>query len=435
MSARAIPVLGVLFGLVPAAAGARTVPVSDTAGLVAAIRAAHPGDDIVLANGTYELSGNHGVNCTGAGAPDAPITVRAAHPLGAHVVSTAVEAFAVSAPGWRFEGLDVRGACPDDQACEHAFHVTGRATGFRLVGNRIADFNAHLKVNADGEHDAPDGGLVEGNEFLDTHPRRTEGPVTPVNIDIASDWVVRGNVIRDFHKAGGGGESYGAFVKGGARRPLFERNLVLCADRDPVGGTRIGLSFGGGGMSPAQCAPHYDVSVPCDPEVEGGIMRNNIVASCSDVGVYLNHARDTKLLYNTLVATGGIQFRFPSSTGVAVGNVLTGGIRDRDGGSSRGEGNLTDVSPSQFAAWFRDPLHGDLRRKGDAVAAAPLMGHGLPRPDVADDYCGRKRAASALDLGALQVSAGDCTTLQALSAPQPPPSAAPPAAAPRRRGH
>ena len=408
MRTRPTLVVGLLLGLAPAGlAQARVVPVSNAAGLIAAIGAAQPGDEIVLANGTYELSGNHGVNCANAGTPAAPIVVRAAHPLGAHIVSTAVEAFAVSAPDWRFDGLDIRGACANDADCEHAFHVTGRATGFQMLRNRVADFNAQLKVNADGDHTQPDGGLVEGNEFLDTHPRRTSGPVTPVNIDIAADWVVRGNVIRDFHKAGGNEVSFGAYAKGGARQPVFERNLVLCADLDTTGGTRIGLSLGGGGMDPALCAPKYDAAIPCDPEVEGGIIRNNIVANCSDDGIYLNRAKDTKILYNTLIATGGIAFRFPSSTGEAVGNVLSSAIRDRDGGSSRGEANLVGVSPQQFAAWFQNPAHGDFRRKGNVTA---LVGKELPRPDVTDDFCGRKRTGGTMDLGAIQVSAGDCAT-------------------------
>jgi len=408
MKAFAVLTLGLLLGLArPSVASARTVPVSNTAGLIAAIAAAQPGDEIVLANGTYALTGNHGVNCTNAGTAAAPIVVRAARPLGAHIVSAAVEAFSVSAPDWRFEGLDIRGICPDDNACEHAFHVTGRAAGFQMLRNRIADFNAHLKVNVDGDHNQPDGGLVEGNEIIETHPRHTSTPVTPVNIDIAADWVVRGNLIRDFHNAGGNGVSYGAFVKGGARRPLFERNLVLCADLDPAGGTRVGLSFGGGGMDPALCAPRFDAAIPCDPEVEGGVMRNNIVVNCSDAGIYLNRARDTKILYNTLIATGGVEFRFPSSTGEAEGNVLSSRIRRRDGGSFSGDANVMDVSPEQFAAWYQDPMHGDFRRKGSADGPS---GKGLPRPDLSDDFCGRPRRGGALDLGALQASAGDCAT-------------------------
>lgn len=399
--------LGLLLGLTPPClAHARTVPVDSAAGLAAAVAAAQPGDEIVLADGTYALAGDHGVNCANAGTTAAPIVVRAAHPLGAYIESSAVEAFSVTAPNWRFEGLDIRGVCSDDTACEHAFHVVGRATGFRLLRSRVADFNAHLKVNADSQRDQPNGGLVEGNEFLDTHPRRTGEPVTPLNIDVADDWVVRGNVIRDFHSAEGDGISYGAFVKGGARRPLFERNLVLCADQDRIGGVRVGLSFGGGGMAPSMCAPAFNAAVPCDPEVEGGVMRNNVVANCSDDGIYLNRARDTKLLYNTLVATQEIVFRFPSSTGETVGNVLSSRIVVRNGGSFVGRDNLADVPLQQFAAWYVDPLRGDLRRKGDLGV---LLGKGAPRPDVRTDFCGRARAGR-LDLGAVQASAGDCST-------------------------
>lgn len=405
MGLRVALAFGLLFGLA-GIANARIVPANNAASLIAAIAAAQPGDEIVLANGVYALGGNHGVNCTNAGTAAAPIVVRAARPLGAHIVSSAVEAFVVSAPNWRFEGLDIQGVCPNDADCEHAFHVTGRATGFRMTRNRVADFNAHLKVNADGDHNRPDGGLVEANEIIETHPRQTSGPVAPVNIDIAADWVVRDNLIRDFHKAGGNEVSYGAFAKGGARRPVFERNLVLCAEQDPTGGARIGLSFGGGGMDPALCAPKYNAAIPCDPEVDGGIMRNNIVVNCSDDGIYLNHAKDTKLLYNTLIATGGIAFRFASSTGEAEGNVLSGPIRSRNGGSSTGAGNLIGVSPEQFAAWYQNPMHGDLRRRGELGA---LIGKGLPRSDLAEDFCARRRVGP-LDLGALQASAGDCAT-------------------------
>jgi hypothetical protein len=394
---------------------ARTVPVDSTAGLIAAVVGARPGDDIVLADGTYVLpgdhGGSHGVDCLAAGTAAAPITVRAARPLGARIESSAVEAFAVGAPYWHFDGLDIRGVCPDDSRCEHAFHVVGRAVGFAMRGNRVADFNAQLKVNAAGDdHALPDDGLVEGNLFLDTHPRRTANPVTPVNIDNAAGWVVRANLIRNFHKAGGDGVSYGAYAKGGARGPVFERNLVLCATGEESGegggggGERIGLSFGGGGMAPALCAPAWSGAAPCDPEVEGGVMRNNVVADCSDVGVYLNRARDTRLLYNTLVATGGVVFRFAGSTGEAVGNVLASSIRTRQGGSVTMADNLADLSPGQFRAWFRDPTQGDLRRSGDPGL---LAGKGTPRPDLADDFCGRPREGRP-DLGAVQLSAGGC---------------------------
>jgi hypothetical protein len=75
---------------------------------------------------------------------------------------------------------------------------------------------------------------------------------------------------------------------------------------------------------------------------------------------------------------------------------------------------MTDLSPGQFKAWYRDPLHGDFRRKGDPGL---LTAKGAPRPDLTGDYCGRPRGGGALDLGALQVSAGDCALPWPLSRP------------------
>jgi len=102
--------------------------------------------------------------------------VRSATPLGARIEFDAVEGFHVTGAHRHFEGLDVRGVCASDDACEHAFHVTGgEAEGFVLRKSRVRDFNAQLKALA-----APDGqgayqmashGLVELCELGDTRAR------------------------------------------------------------------------------------------------------------------------------------------------------------------------------------------------------------------------------------------------------------------------
>ena len=386
-------------------AGAADVPVSTPAGLLAAVSAAHPGDRIVLADGTYSF--NASVVCSAAGTAAQPITVAAEHALGARIEFNTLEGFRVSGANWHFEGLDIHGVCADDNDCEHAFHITGAADGYVIRGNRVVDFNAQIKVNAaavGGVNEAPDDGLVEYNEFFDTHVRQTADPVTKVNIDSGDRIVVRGNYIHDFAKGGADGISYGSFLKSGGRGGLYERNLVVC-QQSFTGGTRIGLSFGGGGTGAQYCAPAYDAGVPCDPEHTDGIMRNNIIASCSDVGIYLNKAANTKLLFNTLIATSGIDFRYPSSTGIAVGNVLAGSIHQRDGATFTGTDNLINVTT--FGAMYQAPAVGDLRLKGDVSA---LLGQAAARVDVPDDYCGRTRTAP-YDLGALQSSLGDCDTV------------------------
>src|SRR6185436_18347654 len=113
-------------------------------------------------------------------------------------------------------------------------------------------------------------------------------------------------------------------------------------------GVYIGLSFGGGGTAAQFCAPAFDAGVPCAPEHTNGTMRNNVIVNCSDVGVYLNQAKGTKLLFNTLIATTGIDFRFAQSSGEARGNVVSGPFRTRDQAQAPVLAeNVVDVMQSQ----------------------------------------------------------------------------------------
>jgi MYXO-CTERM domain-containing protein len=404
----AAPAASVLL-LLARGASAEDVPVATADELLAAIAAAAPGDVIVVADGTYALTG---ASCTADGTEDQPIVVRGATHLGALIELDSLEGFRVSGAHWHFEDLDVQGVCGSDPDCEHAFHVTGGAEGFVLRNSRVRDFNAQLKVNAqpddDGVYHIPHRGLIEGNELRDTSPRETDAPVTKLNIDTGDGWIVRANVIADFHKNGGNGISYGAFMKSGGSGGLFERNLVLCTDAVDTGGTRIGLSFGGGGTGAQFCAPEFDPDVDCDPEHTDGVMRNNVIARCSDVGIYLNLAANTKVLHNTLIDTAGIDFRFESTTGEADGNVLGGDIEGREGGTFTAGTNVQGVTLDAFLAVYQAPLAGDLRVIGDVSA---WEGAGAARDDVPDDYCLRERPEGPTTLGALEHSLGSCETV------------------------
>ncbi|MDQ3369114.1 MAG: PE-PGRS family protein, partial [Myxococcota bacterium] len=409
-----LAVLAVVGGRGPAlpAAHAGTIAVSTAGELIAAIDAAQPGDVIVLADGTYALTG---ASCDVAGTAAQPIVVRAATPLGARIELDSLEGFRVTAAHWHFEGLDIRGTCAVDASCEHAFHVSGAADGFVLRHSRVMDFNAQLKVNASkiGDvHVAPDRGLVEYNELGDSRPRDTSNPVTKLNIDTGDDWVVRGNYLHDARKLQGDGVSYAAFLKSGGKRGLVERNLVVCATAGApgaTGGTRIGLSFGGGGTGNEFCAPAFDPAVPCSVEHDGGTIRNNIIASCSDVGIYLNRAPGSTILHNTLIGTAGIDFRFATTSGEATGNVLTGMVRTRDGATMTATANQQGVTLAMFEAMYRAPLAGDLVVTGDVSG---LLGGAPGRADVPDDYCGVTRPAGRIALGAIEHALPGCETLR-----------------------
>lgn len=392
--------------LLPAVSAAAVVEIHDTAGLVQAIANAGAGDVLVLANGTYRLQG---ARCTANGTESAPITVRGAKPLGAVIEFDGLEGFKVSGSHWHFEGLDIVGVCANHSDCEHAFHVVGGARGFILRDSRVRDFNAQVKVNGErqgGEWLLPDDGRIERSEFFDSVPRQTSSPVTKLNINTVSGWVVRDSYIHDFRKAGGDGVSYGAFMKGGGEGGIFERNLVVCSTTGGSGGARIGLSFGGGGTAPEFCAPAFDSGVLCSVEHRRGVMRNNIVASCSDVGVYLRHSAETRLLFNTLVDTTGIDFRYETTSGIAHGNLMSGRIRDRDGASHEEASNLAHVDLATFEGWYVDPALGDLRVEGDVTSSVGRT----ERLDVGGDYCGRARPALTT-IGALEHGSGDCATV------------------------
>lgn len=120
--------LGGSLGLLSQEASAKTVSVSDVASLTAAIGAAAPGDEIVLAAGTYHFTSSP--TCGANGTAASPIVVRSATPLGAKIEFDALEGFHVTGPNWPFEGLDIHGVRSVDSNCEHAFHVTGGAPIF-----------------------------------------------------------------------------------------------------------------------------------------------------------------------------------------------------------------------------------------------------------------------------------------------------------------
>ncbi|MCP3063726.1 right-handed parallel beta-helix repeat-containing protein [Myxococcus sp. K38C18041901] len=392
--------------LLPLSGAAATKNVTTVAELQAALSSAKAGDDIVLADGTYTVNAN--LNCAAEGTDAQPITVRAAHRHAALIRFNATEGFKVSGRAWVFDGLTLEGICARDQDCEHAFHVTGHAEGFVLRNSRVRDFNSQLKVNAtknaSGVFEMPHRGLIERNDIYDTRPRVTGTPVNKINIDTGDDWVVRDNEVHDFARQGG--ISYGAFMKSGGKRGLFERNRVLCVRDQPASDTRIGLSFGGGGTGAAFCAPAFDATVPCDPEHSDGIIRNNIVANCSDVAVYLNRAARTQVLFNTFIGTTGVDFRFASSTGEAHGNVLSSVIRSRDSGSFTAGTNLTNVATGTWTSWYVAPVKGDLTLKGPVTQ---LVGAAAPRTSVTDDFCQRPRPTSgSYTLGALEHSLGNC---------------------------
>ncbi|HEX9945035.1 MAG TPA: right-handed parallel beta-helix repeat-containing protein [Thermoanaerobaculia bacterium] len=387
--------------LVAASAGAAVVPVSTAAQLISAINNAAPGDVITLAPGIYDISQN--IFCSRPGTASQPIVVRAAALGQALIRFNAVEGFKVHTPYWTFENLDIQGVCLSHSSCEHAFHVAGEGDFTRIRNNRLHDYNAQIKGNGEGNPFVfPDDVLIEGNELFNSTPRLTSNPVTPIDVVGGRRWVVRSNFIHDYAKGQGDQISYAAFLKGNSRDGVFERNLVIC-ERDYVGGIRLGLSFGGGGSSGQSAICDGGT---CIPEHQNGILRNNLIVNCpQDVGIYLNNASNTRIYNNTLYNTTGIDVRFAASTADLRNNVLSGAIRNRDGGTSTKAANREGVTLAQFAAWFLNPAGANFA----LLDGSQIVNLGQALALVTDDYCGKLRD-SLPDLGAVEYNGAVCDT-------------------------
>ena len=375
--------------------------------LDAQLRQAQPGDVFELLPGNYRIDGR-GLGISQPGRQDAPITVRAAR-LGQVVIdSSVVEAIKINAPYWHFENLIMRGRCApnDDFSCEHAFHIVGNAKQTVLRNNALIDFNAQIKINGE-DGSFPDAGIIDHNTLTDLRPRATSNPVTPIDLDAASDWVIEGNLISDFVKSAGDRISYGAFAKAAGANNAFERNVVLCEDRlRGEVGQRVGISLGGGGSTE---------DIRRDGGRSGlehlnGRISDNLIAFCSDQGIYINRAQNSQIDHNTLLDTSGIEVRFPQSSADIKANIIDGAISLRDGGLLRADFNDTAILPALFLGWhpqrrlFVDVGRLDLTWRGDP-----------PRTSISDsrpDLCGAVRPSRPA-IGAFEDFA-KCTAAQVI---------------------
>jgi len=125
-------------------------------------------------------------------------------------------------------------------------------------------------------------------------------------------------------------------------------------------------------------------------------MTNNIVLNCSDVGIYLNQATNSKIFHNTLANVNGLDVRFSFSTATIGNNVVASQIRNRDGGTHIAGVNLTSTSLDLV---FANASIGDLH----LLSGTSIVGLGQPSSvtQVARDFCGFERDAGP-DLGAIE---------------------------------
>lgn len=376
------------------------VAVSSVAELRRAVRDAKPGDHILLLPGSYRLSG---LEARRSGTLDQPIFLRAARLGDATIQSPSTAGIDLSGAYWVIENLVLEGVCSIDDYCEHAVHVFGAARSAVIRNNVMRNFNAPIKVNLSRNRDRmPDYGLIEGNRFSNDWPRRTNHPVTLVDIVGADGWRVTSNFIADFAKDGADHTSYAAFIKGANRGGVLERNLVVCEWKHK-GGVRLGLSLGGGGTSDYACRDGK-----CAVENDGGVIRNNVILNCpNDVGIYLNKAANAVVHNNLLAGTTGIDARFPETDVYIFNNIVDGRVRERNGGTAQLESNLISTVRAALLQPVSRGIFADARAGDFSVTdAEAISGKGRGLPSGLMDYCGRAHDGAKPDIGPFSLGEG-----------------------------
>jgi len=382
--------------LIPTGVKRRIVSIRDERELQRAIHTALPGDVLELADGIYDLKGRS-LAITQPGLEDAPITLVSQNPWGAKLRLNMLEGFWVNAPYWQFSGLSIEGACAKDSRCEHAFHVVGEAVGTVITANRVSSFNSPIKINGT-RGNFPDDGIIQGNSFVNPKARKTSHPVTFIDAVAVNNWQVKNNLIANFKKQGGDRISYGGFFKGAGKDNLFQHNLVVCSDRPSSSFIQVGLSMGGGGSMKSSCRDKT-----CSAEQFSGRFMGNLIANCSDVGVYLNRSEGTFLANNTLYNTLGLDVRFPQSDAVIVNNLMSGRIKERNGGDIRLESNnwilpISSRFSKDFDSEFRAPR--DLDFSAVEGVSYPV---GIENSDLDRDFCGNSNEIDSFYVGAISI--------------------------------
>jgi hypothetical protein len=353
----------------PLAAGARAreFRAANAGAIKSAIRAAGPGDVILVKPGTYNMGG--GFSTGKSGTKDKPITLRAEGEKGYAVLKVSgTVGFRVRSRHWVLRGLHIQGSTRSTQATVFMDGPAG-CGDIHIVGCKISGSACHGMKSSRTRTKAVHNVLIEFTELFDTAK-------TGFDLVSGDNWVLRRNYVHDFGKRGG--VSYGIFLKGGGKNGVIEGNIVDGRKQR----TTLGISFGGGKTGKKWLPLTSAGKVAA--EHDGGICRNNIVIAAADSSYHTNNGANCRF-YNNLTwncSTFQRQAAYPKDP-VLVNNLI-GGRTNR--GTSVSKNNL---APKK--AWFVDPDKCDFRLTPAGEAALVGKGAKVPLKENPTDFFGTKR--------------------------------------------
>jgi hypothetical protein len=233
-----------------------------------------------------------------------------------------------------------------------------------------------------------DFGLVENSVFEYLTTAREPG-TSAIDVRAATGWIIRNNLFRNLQAPAGQRTGPAVLVWNASSAALVEGNTFVNCQRE------IALGF-----------------VDRTPDDNtGGIVRNNFIyrapAIVADVGIYVGDSPGTAVLHNTILANGTyatpIEYQFANTTGVDIrNNLLDGLVLARDGANGTQANNYEAATPSLFV----NPAAGDLHLLAsatavidriDVVAGASIDRDGDTRPQGAAPTAAERAANSHVD--------------------------------------
>lgn len=194
-----------------------------------------------------------------------------------------------------------------------------------------------------------------------------------IDVHHGVDWQIRNCTFRNIRTANGQLTEGAIHFWSGSENTLCENNTIYNCDR--------GIMYG------------LDNSVHI-----GGIIRNNMIQTTKDVGIYLCFASNARV-YNNSVFTdsnypNSIEYRFEATKDCEIVNNLTNKtIAQRNNGQAWVENNVEDALDS----WFVNPSIADMHLK---ISPAGVVDKAIDLADVPKDFDGDKRPEGLSDIGA-----------------------------------
>ncbi len=247
-----------------------------------------------------------------------------------------------------------------------------------------------IKSNPDGSGGGVNNGIVEyctiGYTSLAAN-NYTNG----IDLHTTQNWIIRNNLFQNIATANpltiyGVGALAGPaiLVWNGSKNCTVENNTFINCQRE--------IAFG-----------LNDPSTITDDN-SGGIIANNFIyrsgTQHGDVAIGVWNSPGTEVAYNTIILNGdyvnAIEYRYATTTGVKIlYNLTDSAIAQRDSASGTVTGNVTSGVQS---SWFVNESAGNLHLTSAATGA---IGKGTYLPEVSTDYDGQARPSNGpTDVGA-----------------------------------